>query len=116
MTEPPPFELNSARNGHVFVLEVSGEVDMATAPEVSKVLEVVAEPIERVIVDLSGVSFLDSSALNALVRNQRELSERGVTFRVVSPADQAIRRVFEITQLISQLGVVDDRAQAEAEA
>jgi anti-sigma B factor antagonist len=114
MTEPPPFALRSSSNGRLFVVDVSGEVDMATAPELARALDVLGPPIERVIVDLSAVDFLDSSALNTLVRSQRELADRGVEFRVVSPGDQAIRRVFEITQLTGQLGVVDDRTQAEA--
>jgi len=114
MTEPPPFELHPSRTGALFVLEVRGEIDMATAPEVERTLEVVADPIRRVVVDLTAVTFLDSSALNVLVKSQRDLAHREIEFRVVSPDDQAIRRVFEITHLTEALGVVATRAEAEA--
>jgi anti-anti-sigma factor len=106
------FELHATILNEKLVLEVLGDVDMATAPELEASIISVDDSVRRVIVDLTEVTFLDSSALNALVRSQRELAQRDVVFRVVSPADQAIRRVFEITQLTGPLGVVDSRAEA----
>ena len=70
--------------------------------------------MRRVVVDLTGVTFLDSSALNALVHGQRGLAAREIAFRVVSPADQVVRRVFEITQLAGPLSVVDSLDDALA--
>jgi anti-anti-sigma factor len=66
----------------------------------------------RVVVDLSAVAFLDSSGLNALVHAQRNLAEREIDFRVVSREDQNVRRLFDITQLVDTLGVVESLADA----
>jgi anti-anti-sigma factor len=112
----PAFELRSSQVAGTLIVEVVGEVDMATAPELAEALgvEAVHDSVRRVIVDLSSVSFLDSSALNALVHGQRALAEREIAFRVVSPADQAVRRVFEITQLAVPLHVVDSLDDAQA--
>jgi anti-sigma B factor antagonist len=103
----PAFELNSSRAADILIVEVAGEVDMATSPRIREAVEDAAEACRRVVVDLSEVSFLDSSGLNALVGCRRELAARGVELRVVSPADNVVRRVFEIAQLTDELGVVE---------
>jgi len=87
---------------------------MATAPQLAAALGAVSDRAMRVVVDLSAVSFLDSSGLNTLVHVRRELAGRKVSFRTVSPKDQAVRRVFEITQLTEELGVVESLEAALA--
>jgi anti-anti-sigma factor len=107
VTSPPPLELRSSYLSGALVVDAEGEVDLATAPQLAAALGAVSESTTRVVLDLSAVSFLDSSGLNALVHARRELARRQVTFRVVSPRDQVVRRVFEITQLDDELGVVE---------
>jgi anti-sigma B factor antagonist len=102
-----PFELRSTRIGDALVVAITGEIDMATAPEVSRAIDSGQGEAGRVVVDLSLVTFLDSSALNAFVQSQQELAQHDVAFRIVSPADQAVRHVFEITRLTEPLSVVD---------
>jgi anti-sigma B factor antagonist len=102
-----PFELRSTRIGDALVVAITGEIDMATAPEVSRAIDSGQGGAGRVVVDLSQVTFLDSSALNAFVQSQQELAQHDVAFRIVSPADQAVRNVFEITRLTEPLSVVD---------
>jgi len=109
-----PFELRSTRVGDAVVVAIVGEIDMATAPEVSKAIDTGHGGAARVIIDLSEVTFLDSSALNAFVQSQQELAERDVAFRIISPADHAVRNVFEITRLTEPLSVVDSLADALA--
>ena len=65
----------------------------------------------RLVVDLAAVSFLDSTALGAVVRSLREVGERGGQALVVLP-DGAARRIFEITTLDSALPVAESRAAA----
>jgi anti-sigma B factor antagonist len=107
-----PFEVRSSRRGEITILEVAGEIDMSTAPELANAIGSVARGATLVVVNLSEVLFLDSSALNALVRSQRELAERNIAIRVVSPTDRAVRRVFEITHLTESLSVVDSLDEA----
>jgi anti-sigma B factor antagonist len=109
-----PLELSTARVGDAAVVSVVGEVDMATAPRLSQALELVDERVARVVIDLTQVTFLDSSALNALVRCQRQLEQRDIELRLVGPESQAVRRVFEITQLTEPLHVVATLDQALA--
>jgi anti-sigma B factor antagonist len=109
-----PFELRSSRVADSGIVEVIGEVDMATAPELAAAIGSVDETVRRVVVNLSEVTFIDSSALNALVHSQRELARREIDFRVVSPSDRVVRKVFEITQLTGPLSVVDSLEDALA--
>ena len=105
MTENP-FEIRSSQVAETAIIEVTGEIDMATAPKVAQAIESVHRAARLVVVNLAGVTFLDSSALNMLLRCQRDLADREVAFRIVSPAEKAVHRVFEITQLTGPLNVV----------
>ena len=87
---------------------------MATVPELATAIDGVQDAAKRVIVDLSETTFLDSAAINSLIRHQRQLDQRGVAFGVVSPVDGVVRKALEITNVIDQLGVVDSRADAVA--
>lgn len=74
---------------------VTGELDMASAAELKTVLQgaVSAEGAERVIVDLGGVGFLDSSGLGALVAASRTSREIGVVLELANPSDPVHRTI-----------------------
>jgi anti-sigma B factor antagonist len=101
------FELRSRAVAGAVVIEIAGEIDMATAPEVTRAIDAGHDDAQRVVIDLSEVTFLDSSALNALVHCQRDLATKDIAFRIVSPSDRAVRNVFEITHLTEPLSVVE---------
>ena len=65
----------------------------------------------NVVVDLEAVSFLDSSALGALVGVFRRLRERDGQLRIVQPRTAA-SRIFELTGLDAVLDLYPDRAAA----
>jgi anti-sigma B factor antagonist len=109
-----PFELRATRIGDAVVVAIVGEIDMATAPEVSSAINTRHGDTGRVVVDLSEVTFLDSSALNAFVQSQQDLAQHDVAFRIVSPADHPVRNVFEITRLTEPLRVVGSLDEALA--
>ena len=82
-----------------YVVSVSGELDIATADRLAEELERTAERnARRVIVDLVGLTFIDSVALGVLTEEARRLRVAGGTCIVVSQ-DPRILRVFEITGL-----------------
>jgi anti-anti-sigma factor len=109
-----PFALSLTHAPFGLLVRVVGEIDMATAPELGEAIGSAADRTRRIVVDLTEVSFLDSSALNTLVGCQRAATARQIQLCVVSPADRAVRRVFEIAHLTEPLGLVDslDRALA----
>ena len=82
-----------------YVVSVAGELDIATAGRLSDELERTADRgARRVIVDLVGLTFIDSVALGVLTEEARRLRADGGTCVVVSQ-DPRILRVFEITGL-----------------
>ena len=82
-----------------YVVSVSGELDIATAGRFAEEFERTAERnARRVIVDLVGLTFIDSVALGVLTEEARRLRAAGGTCIVVSQ-DPRILRVFEITGL-----------------
>ena len=89
--------------GVVTVVTGSGELDAYAADELTAALGEV-DAASRIVADLTGVSFMDSTALGRLVRSVRETEERGGSMRVVLPETPA-RRIFEITSLDRSLPV-----------
>jgi anti-sigma B factor antagonist len=107
----PPTEGFSAKvvgfNGDSVVV-LSGELDMATAPELTGVLVTIIEDgPQEVVLDLSGLSFIDSSGIAALVDSQQRLSEQKRRLSIHGAQPGAVR-VFEIAGLVDFLHVQSD--------
>jgi anti-sigma B factor antagonist len=77
-----------------------GEIDAHSAPRLRATIvdELEDAAVDHLVVDLSGVSFLDSSALGVLVGTLKRMRERDGRLDIVLPSSHA-RRVFEITAL-----------------
>jgi anti-sigma B factor antagonist len=90
---------------------LSGELDMATASELTGVLDqVVAHGSREVVLDLSGLTFIDSSGIAALVEAQHRLSEQGRELSVHGARHSALR-VFEISGLVDFLHVQSEAVE-----
>ena len=94
------------------IVVASGELDAFVEEDLLGIFEETARE-RRLVVDLTAVSFLDSTALGILVRAVRGMDERGGTVRVVLPKGTA-RRIFEITTLDRVLPIADSRVEALA--
>jgi anti-anti-sigma factor len=87
-------------NGRAIV-SLHGEIDMNRGPALREALSAAQQGSPDVIVDLSGVTFMDSTGLHALIGAYHRAPEGG-TLAVVGPTS-AIRRVFDITGLSGML-------------
>jgi anti-sigma B factor antagonist len=99
--------------GDVLVVNVVGELDQATVPELEGTLEeaIGARPA-GLVVDLSDCGFIDSSGLATIVGARERLnSGDGHRFGICC-ADAQVRRLLEITGLDTALGVANTRAEA----
>jgi anti-sigma B factor antagonist len=102
-------ETRSADGVQQMVLD--GEFDLASVPLFEDEIAAVEAAAPAVIlVDLSGLRFLDSSGLRALVTADERARSTGRRFAIV-PGPPAVRRVFEITQLDRRLDLVEDAAE-----
>ena len=90
------------------VVFLTGELDMSTAPELTGVLgPLVEHGPQEVVLDLSGLTFIDSSGIAALVDTQHRLGEQG-RHLAVHHALGGTWRVFEIAGLLDFLHVRPD--------
>ena len=112
---PPEFAITEqgSEAGH-HVIAVRGEIDLFTAPELKQALTDAIEGGEhRVAIDLTDVSFLDSTALGVLIGAVKRLRSRGGALAIVN-TEPSIAKTFEITGLDQIFTIVPSRAEALA--
>jgi anti-sigma B factor antagonist len=81
------------------VLEVAGEIDMDSAPRLrEQALEQITGGAHRLIVDMSGVTFMDSSGLSLLVAVLKRVSDNDGVLRLVITRERTMK-LFRITSL-----------------
>lgn len=97
--------VEASPDGGATVVRVAGELDLATSSELDDALEG-ADLAGRVVVDLSGCTFLDSSALRVLVQGARAAEAAGGAIALVTN-DPGILRVLEIATTDTMLPVHD---------
>lgn len=94
----------SSQDGGVTTLTVVGELDLATrdraANEISRAVR--ADGATTVIVDVSGVRFLDSSGISVLIQGRREAEATGVSYRLTG-ANGMVREVLAMTGVLEHL-------------
>jgi anti-sigma B factor antagonist len=94
-------------DGKAHVVAVTGEVDLFTAPEFKqRVMAPIAAGVDRVIVDLTETTFIDTSSLGALIGAHRRLQQRGGR-HVVACDTEAIVKTFRITGLDGVFTIVN---------
>ena len=103
-------EVRRAEGGFAIVA-LQGEADLHTAPILRDGLEEAIETDSKVVVDLSGVSFVDSMMLSVLLGASRRARQRGTEVRIVVD-DPHVRRIFELTLLDRVLPLYVDLAAA----
>ena len=97
------------------VLTVTGEVDLAVAPDLEAAIEcALGEGSEEVWVDLTPTTFMDSSGVHVLVKAHRRLDELNRRFAVICPAGP-VRRLFEIAGALDYLSVFEDRSTVRSD-
>lgn len=93
------FDVVVSRRGHVAVVTVHGELDVATAPEFERAVLDAEREARGLVLDLTPATFLDSTGLKMIVRAARRIGEQ---FTLVCPqANHAVQRVI-------RFGGIDD--------
>src|SRR6202034_4697112 len=104
-------DLNVSRRFHDdhTIVTICGEIDLYTAPRLrSELVAVMADGMPaRVVVDMSGVEFCDSTGMNVLLSCLRRARERGGELEIASPKP-AVRKILQVTGLDSVFTLVDD--------
>ena len=96
------------------MVSLSGDLDIDSSTEFSaRVDAVTSAAAVHVIVELSGVQFIDSSGLNSLVVGARATEHRGGSFVIAAPS-RYVARVFDLVRLGESIDIVGsvDKAMA----
>lgn len=95
------------REGHedgARVLDLSGELDAASAPALrERLAELATRADGPVVIDLSGLVFIDSTGLSVLLNAKRRLRRHDRRFAIACPPGH-VRRILEVTRLLEALG------------
>jgi anti-sigma B factor antagonist len=105
--------LERAVAGQIRVVAVSGDLDMAAAPAFERALLKIIADNEPTILDLSELTFMDSTAIRAMLAVRRQ-AEPG-RFAVVCEPGSEIERTLEYMGLDSAFSIVQSRPQAAVE-
>ncbi len=104
---PGTLTINTAVAGGTPVVSVRGEVDLRTSPRLRiLLLEHASRVTGPLVIDLSGVSYMDSSGVGTMVYVKREVERRGRRL-VLAGLQARVRGVLEITHLDKFFTIVD---------
>jgi anti-sigma B factor antagonist len=94
------FRISSAQLADdAYIVSLGGEVDLSTAPQLDDELgSLTAGGARRVVIDLAGAAFIDSTVLGVLLKTLTRLDARGGELLLVSD-DRRILKIFEVTGL-----------------
>jgi anti-sigma B factor antagonist len=96
---PDPFRCEIVPEDGRVVIRLAGELDMSTVPVLEERLrEARAAGGRRLVVDLSGLEFIDSTGLTLLVRRGRGAQQDGYDLALVR-GEPRVHRLFELTGL-----------------
>jgi anti-anti-sigma factor len=100
-------KISSERDSDVYAISVSGELDLATAGSLQRELErVEASDARSIILDLSGLTFMDSTGVRLLL-NAHARSRADADRLTMPRGSPAVQRVLQLTGVIDLLPFTD---------
>jgi anti-anti-sigma factor len=94
-------EIDSAPHRH---LVVRGEIDIKTAPELGESLA--ATSGDLLLIDMTEVSFIDSSGLRVMAMARERFTEEGRTLVIAAPEDSAVVRTMRLAGMANDFEVI----------
>jgi anti-anti-sigma factor len=105
--EPVGFWVTRSADRAGVVLALHGELDVAAAPQLEKLLdELREERPPNVMLDLSELSFVDSAGVSVLIKAKKEAEDDGSEFVLRRPTAQ-VHRVFALVGMVDWLAFED---------
>src|SRR3954469_21679083 len=88
-------EMSRSEVAGVIVLDVRGELDLATAPDLCREIDRATEAASRVVVDLHGVALCDTSSVRALIGAAQEAAIRTCELALVAAPGSRVEQVLD---------------------
>jgi anti-sigma B factor antagonist len=87
------------------VIELNGEIDLARADELAQILPACWSPTKNLVIDFSGVTFMDSTGVRWLLETYRKVTgaQRGI--RLIVPERSQIERLLAISGFDGQIPI-----------
>ena len=102
-------DLKSMQQDGVVVIQVNGEINISTSPELKKLFE--KDPAKKMVVDLEKVTYIDSSGLATLVEMLKKIRSQGGALGLSGMTDK-VKSLFEITKLDKLFLIFQNRQEA----
>ena len=106
--EERPFDVRWEQRDSGVVVVASGEIDLWSAPEVKAALAAHGARDSAVVLDLRGVTFMDSSGLGLIVESNQRARKHGFRFAIAVGGASDVHRILEMSGLTKVLSFVDD--------
>lgn len=113
MTSVPSYQatnhlqVHRERDAQGVVIALTGELDLASAPELDRQLRELDGVVPgRLLIDLSGLEFMDSTGIALLIRAQRSAEANGYPLALRRGPAQ-IEKLFEVTRLVDHFTFED---------
>ncbi|MCD9622712.1 STAS domain-containing protein [Rhabdothermincola salaria] len=101
-----PLKIVVSSEGDTVVVSLTGELDPHTVPMLADELDdAIDGGATSVALDLSGLTFIDSSGLRVVIATHRRLEESGGRLVLRAPSD-TVRRLLELTGLLGHIDIV----------
>lgn len=101
---------------NVLIVKLSGEMDLSTVPYFKEkvITRTEQEQIDHLLLDLSKVSFIDSSGLGAILGRYRFLNKKGGKVLLVNPKKQ-VKKIFNMSGMLNIMNVYKNIKEALTE-
>ena len=104
------FDLESERDGSSALIRIRGDFDLQVVDQVTEALtRIESEGPELLVVDLTRLSFMDSTGMGAVAAAHIRARQAGRRFAVVQPP-AGVRQAFDRTRLDEVITITDDLA------
>jgi anti-sigma B factor antagonist len=94
-----PLRMESSIADGIAVVQCTGRLDLDYAPDLNKEVRRLVPLSRRIVLDLGGVAFMDSSGLGTIVGLYASAKSAGVELQLINLTQQA-RRLLELTNLL----------------
>lgn len=92
-------KIDQTKSGHVYLVELSGEIDVYTAEKLTEaVLPLTESEKKNVKIDLGKVTYLDSTGLGVFIAAYKSTKKHGSTLKLINTKERVLR-LFQITGL-----------------
>jgi anti-anti-sigma factor len=103
---PPNFRITTSRSSTGTTIKLAGELDSASCAELLERFEAAADAPEahEIVLDLAGVSFIDSAGMRAIIVIERTAGERGLAL-TMSPPPAAVTELLQLTGITDHVSL-----------